>query len=219
MSPWVALHNVQALLHIAKEVEFHADVAIHAANRVISSSEWSVDWGSLYALGTHAGCAGAFLETSPSRGKTLTSAFPGRAEALSALTAIDEDLTGIKQIRDAMIHADERLEAEWLRLEGLGESRERIQMRAVGPLPADGRALINWDPASRQLSARAAAGKAITLAVEYNSVDVVELRDRLRNVEFGASRLADYIRTMSEGTPGVRSLPPRATKTVSTDPR
>jgi hypothetical protein len=44
-----------------------------------------------------------------------------------------------------MIHADERLEAEWIRLEGLGESRHDLQVRAVGPLPTDGRALINWD--------------------------------------------------------------------------
>jgi hypothetical protein len=44
MSPRVKLHNVRALLHIAKEIEFHAEAAIDAANRVISTPQGAVDW-------------------------------------------------------------------------------------------------------------------------------------------------------------------------------
>jgi len=219
MSPWVKQHNVWALLQIAKEIEFHAEAAIDAANRAISPRKGAVDWARLYALGTHAGCAGAFLETSASRKNDLKSAFPGRAEAFSVLTAIDEDLTGIKHVRDAMIHADERLEAEWIRLEGLGEGGHDLQMRAVGRLPSNGRALLNWDPATRELSARAVPDKGNPDAIWYHTVNVVEVRDRLRNIEVGASRFAEYIETVTGATPGPHPLARRVTKTVSTDPR
>jgi hypothetical protein len=86
----------------------------------------------------------------------LTIVFPGRAEAFAALTAIDEDLSEITAVRDAMIHADERLEAEWIRREALGEIHDGLAMKAVGSLPAREDALINWNPSTRELSGRKA---------------------------------------------------------------
>jgi len=213
------LHNVRALLLMAKEIEFHATAGIDAANRVLSSSSDHVDWVALYNLATHAGCAGAFLQSSPSRSRTLTAAFPGRAEAFGALTAIDEDLSGIKGIRDAMIHADERLEAEWIRREALGEVHDGIEMRAVGSLPTGGGALINWNFSTRELSGRKAYVKDKPRDLEYHTVNIVGLRDQLRNIEFGVSRLSSYVDSMTAAAPGPHPLPLRATKTVSTDPR
>jgi hypothetical protein len=91
-------------------------------------------------------------------------------------------------------------------------------MRAVGPLPANKRTLINWDPATRELSARAAPDKRDPNAAKYHTVNVVDLRDRLRNVEVGASRFAGYLDSMVGATLGPQPLPWRAIKTVSTDP-
>lgn len=219
MPPFVALHNVRALLLLAEEVEFHATAGIDAANRVLSSASDHVHWADLYNLATHAGCAGAFLQTSPSRNKALTIVFPGRAEAFAALTAIDEDLSEIKGVRDAMIHADERLEAEWIRREALGEIHDGLAMRAVGSLPAREGALINWDPSTRELSGRKAHANDNSRELDYHTVNIVDLRDQLRNIEFGVSRLSFYVESMTDAAPGPHPLPWRATKTVSTDPR
>ena len=216
MAEWKKLHNMRAIKRIAEEIEFHSGLAIAAANRILGAEDRSSDWPNLYLLASHAGCVGAFIEPSMMRGKALKTEFPGRSKAIRAFSGIDEDLSGIKRVRDAMIHADERLEAEWIRLEALAQITTELEMRAVGPLPADGHALVNWDPERRELSARPAPDRNDNTLVEYHTVNVVELRDALRNIEFGVSRISGILAGLTEGG---NPFPPRVVITHSEDPR
>jgi hypothetical protein len=80
--------------------------------------------------------------------------------------------------------------------ERLGESPDGLRMRAVGPLPAEKKTVINWDPATRELSPQAAPDKRDPNAAKYHRANVFEVGDRLPNVEVRSFRFAGYLDAM-----------------------
>ena len=206
---------MRALLKMAGEIEFHATAAISAVERALASSATTPDWAALYSVATHAGCVSAFLDESASRRKLLSDAFPGRAKSFIKFTAVDEDLSQAKGVRDAIIHSDERLEEEWIRRTTSGQNPEEIEIRGIGRLPSDGRVIINWDPSRFELSGRSASKKDAGHKVEYSTVKLVELRGQLQNVETGISRLGPFVDEMIASAPGWYPPPQRIKVTES----
>jgi hypothetical protein len=201
MATWTKVHNMRALLHIGEEVAFHSATAIAAIDRTTEAPDASDVWVNLYALAAHAACAGAFLNASLPRRNAVKVEFPGREPAFRLYTGATEDLDSIKLVRDAMIHADERFEAEWMRLESLGQETTMLRMRAVGRLPASCATLINWDP--NQLTVSGRVGMSDTQReVKYSSVSLTELRRQLTNLQVGSARFEERVGRMFPPRPG-----------------
>jgi hypothetical protein len=150
------MHNYAALLLLSKEITFHAAAALNAIEKVLAEPDGELAWEALYATAFHAACTGSFMLANVSRKPEVLEEFSGREEMFRLFTGVSEDMTPIKHVRDAMIHSDERLEAEWIRLERNGESTEVLKMRTVGAVPADGSVIVNWDPVKTELSGREA---------------------------------------------------------------
>ena len=201
MATWAKVHNMRALLHIGEEVAFHSATAIAAIDRTTQAPDAPDVWVDLYALAAHAACAGAFLNASLSRRDDVKVEFPGRKPAFRLYTGVTEDLDSIKLVRDVMIHADERFEAEWMRLESLGQETTLLRMRAVGRLPSSCATLINWDPNQMTISGRVGMSNN-QRDVKYSSVGLTELRKQLTNLQVGSARFEEEVGRMFPPRPG-----------------
>jgi len=192
------VHNFNVLVLLSKEITFHAVAALEAIELILAEPEGESVWEALYATAFHAACTGSFMLANLKRNDTVTEEFPGREMAFRLITGVSEDMTAIKHVRDAMIHSDERLEAEWIRLERKGENTERIRMRAIGALPGDCSVIVNWDPARRELSGREGITSRQT-NVAYYTVELLDLRAKLMNLHNGASRFEPRMKAMKPG--------------------
>jgi hypothetical protein len=208
------MHNYKVLSLISTEITFHAAAALDAIEVVLADPVGESAWEALYAAAFHAACTGSFMLANLGRKPEVLEEFPGREEMFRLFTGVSEDMTAIKHVRDAMIHSDERLEAEWIRLERNGKSTEALQMRAIGVLPDDGSVMVNWDPRRIELSGR----EAITPKqrnVAYYTVNLRELRTKLLALHNGASRFEGRVSSMRPGKNVLytveKQLPPQRT--------
>jgi hypothetical protein len=192
------MHNYKVLLLLSTEITFHAAAALDAIELVLEEPDGVSVWEALYAAAFHAACTGSFMLANVSRKRAVLEEFPGREEMFRLFTGVSEDMTPIKHVRDAMIHSDERLEAEWIRLEQNYESTDVLQMRAIGALPDDGSVIVNWDPARIELSGREAVTPS-QLNVAYYTVNLRELRTKLETLHNGASRFESRVLSMRPG--------------------
>jgi hypothetical protein len=192
------VHDFNVLVLLSKEITFHAVAALDAIELVLAEPEGESVWEALYATAFHAACTGSFMLANLPRNNAVLKELPGREQMFRMVTGVSEDMTPIKFVRDAMIHSDERLEAEWMRREDSGESNERVRMRAVGSLPDDGSVIVNWDPARNELSGREKNTKEQP-DVAYYTVELLDLRAKLMNLHNGASRFEWRMKSMKPG--------------------
>lgn len=90
------------------EVSAQARSAHQAGERLLEGSQ--EPWADIQLLISHSATVGAFLWPLPSRHRRLSQAFPKRGEVLRKIVHVSEELKTLKDLRDAMIHIDERLE-------------------------------------------------------------------------------------------------------------
>lgn len=96
------------------ELSIQAYSAHKAGQRLLEGSD--EPWEDIQLLVSHSATVGAFLWPLPSRNKRLgrnkrlIEAFPKRGEVLREIVNVSEEMKTLKDLRDAMVHVDERLE-------------------------------------------------------------------------------------------------------------
>ncbi|MHA7199764.1 hypothetical protein [Arthrobacter alkaliphilus] len=110
MYQYISFPDAPARLLRTLLYELHAQAysARNAGQRLLEGPEWP--WDDVQLLISHSATVGTFLWPLPSRNRRLREAFPARGEVLRRIVNVSTDLSPIKNLRDAMVHIDEKLE-------------------------------------------------------------------------------------------------------------
>ena len=121
------------------ELSVQALSARDAGQRLLGKP--AVPWDDIQLLISHSAAVGTFLWPLRTRNRRLREAFPARGEVLRKITDVGIDLTPIKNLRDSMVHIDEKFE-QFI----LDHPEEPIFLRTIGNHERTTGNFLSWIP-------------------------------------------------------------------------
>jgi hypothetical protein len=187
LSPWPGA-RVSAMAQLPPIDRSYGSLLRLMIMEINKQSEWGVatgtdllegsgnSWTLAESLAVHAASVGAFLDTLKSRRIALERAFPERGEILRYLVGVTYDFSEIMEIRNGLVHIDERLEERWQQLAAEDASTLAVRLaRDLNDREVD--RMFNLDERAMKIAFRKRDGAG------YATVDVRELVAALRDIQ------------------------------------
>lgn len=166
---------------LAGEIENQSESAMRSGRALLAAPTSAAAWSLAHLFAHSAATVAAMFWPPDTRRKRLAQAFPSRGEDMRRLFALaDEAWPGIKELRNAFAHIDERYEEFWL-----DSPTHNLVVRHTGPPEAiymDGAAWFHgFDPSRGNLTFLGATVNVpeVIEAMEWIHEKSGEIQDRL----------------------------------------